>query len=387
MSIGQVVPTGKVKSIQHLEGGIIRKILVREGDRVKRGQRLVVLEPTQSTADVKELQIRLTSLRVKIASLQAAISGSDKPAFDEEIRMADPKLVEQAQAAFRAKKDRISSQILSQKKQIVQREQEIKEIQARLRNNAKSLKFIREQVAISNKQLKLGLSNRMEHLNLLQSESSLTGRLEEDRAALPRSRAARDEADAKLRATELGFQEEARNDLEESTRTHKELSQRIQKFQDNLKRTVLTAPVDGIIKSLFSATEGGVLRPGGTMLDIVPADDLLIIEARLQPQDIGYVRPGMSALVQLMSSDAPRFGNLSGEVILVSPDTLVSKAGVPYYKVLIRTERAYFKRNKHRYDLFPGLQVQSSIQTGTRTVLEYILDPYLGSFGNALRER
>ncbi len=141
------------------------------------------------------------------------------------------------------------------------------------------------------------------------------------------------------------------------------------------------------MKSLYVATIGGVVAPGATVADVVPAGDKLIIEAQLPTQDIGYVRPGQKALVMLASSDAIRFGSLKGNVVHVSPDAIENNDGVPFYRVRITTERDFFERNGVKYRLVPGVQVMCSIRTGQRSVLAYLTDPFLGSFQTALRER
>lgn len=387
LAIGEVVPATKVKSIQHLEGGIVRKILVREGDRVTRGQALIELEPLQTGADLAELEIRMRALTLGITRLEAEASGQGTPDFPPEIARKEPDLVRQEIELFRTRRSRVDNQIQSQRQQIIERDQEIKEVQARLRNNAVSLKLLTEQLKISNKLLSLDLSNRMSHLNLLKEESELTGKIETDRATLPRARAAQEAARSQLRAVISGFKEEAQKELNDVRRTARELVQRMRKYQDNLRRTVLRSPVDGIVKTLYVFTEGGVIQPASTVLDVVPGDDRLVIEAKLATQDIGYVRIGQNAQVQLASADAARFGFLKGKVTNISPDTIVTRDGMPFYKVRIVTERDHFESGDLVYRLSPGMQVQSSILTGTRTVMRYLLDPYLGSMGKAMQER
>jgi len=387
LATGDVVPAGQIKAVQHLEGGIVREILVREGDKVKKDQPLVRLEPIRTRAEIAELDIRLRALRVAITRLQAEATGADKLAFDAELAKTEPDLVRQARELFEIRRQRVQNQILSQHHLIEQRRQEIKEVEARIKNNANSLRLLGEQLVISQKLLKLNLSNRMTHLGLLREESDLKGRLEEDHAILPRARAAQAAARSQLAAVENGFQEEAQKELSEVRRTAEELTERRRKFEDSLARTVLRAPVDGTVKSLYSVTEGGVVQPGGTVLDIVPGDDKLLIEAKLPTQDIGFVRVGQSAHVQLASAEAARFGILEGTVINVSPDTLVTREGAPYYKVRVETERGYFQYNDIKHFLSPGMQVQVSIRTGTRTVMRYLLDPYIRSFGKAMQER
>lgn len=387
LATGDVVPVGQVKAVQHLEGGIVREILVREGDKVTRGQPLVRLEPLRTSTEVAELTIRLRTLDAAVARLQAEAAGTDKPVFPKDLIDADPALVRQSMDMFAIRRQRVENQIRAQEQTIEQRRQEIKEVQARLKNNANSLNLLGEQLKISNRLLKLDLSNRMTHLGLLREESDLRGRIEEDNAILPRTKAAQAAARAQLEAVKSGFQEEARRELDDALRTHKELAERLRKFEDSLARTVLRAPVDGIVKTLYVVTIGGVVQPGGTVLDIVPGDDRLVIEAKLPTQDIGFVHIGQKAQVQLASAEAVRFGTLDGRVVHVSPDTIVTRDGVPYYKVRIETERSYFQHGELKHHLSPGMQVQASIRTGTRTVMRYLLDPYLRSFGKAMQER
>ncbi len=387
MALGEVVPSSQVKSIQHLEGGIVSNILVKEGDRVKQGQPLIELEPTKSGAELEELEIRLLALRLNILRLEAESAGAVELKIPEDLRDTDPDQVRRVMLLFAARKNRIRNQIQAQRQEIIQREQEIKEVQARIRTNSSGLDLIREQLKISGKLIKLDLSNRMTHLNLQKEESDYRGRLEEDRIALPRSKAAYNAAKAQLQAIESGLQEEAAQELSDANRTFLELSQRVRTAKDSLRRTVLRAPVDGTVKTVYLATVGGVVQAGKTVLDIVPGDDRLVIEARLPTQDIGYIEIGQPARIQLASAEAVRFGTLEGKVINISPDTIVTQEGAPYYKIRIQTDQDYFERGDLRYRLSPGMQVQSSIQTGTRTVLRYLLDPYIGKMSFALKER
>ena len=385
-ALGEVVPSSQVKSVQHLEGGIVRAILVAEGDRVTEGQSLVELEPLRSGADLDELKVRLAALEITMARLEAEATDGrlDLPKSIVEV---NPDLARQAKDLFDIRRARLENQMAVQRELVTQRDQEIKEVGARLRNNRSSLRLINEQVGISKKLLKLDLTNRMKHLELLKEMSDLKGRIEEDQALLPKAEAAQNEAKARLAAIRAAFHEDARKAMEEASRSRKELLQRLRKVEDSLRRTVLRAPVDGIVKTLHVVTRGGVVQPGKTVVDVVPADDRLVIDARLPTHDIGYVRPGQAVKVRLASAEATRFGALAGTVVHVSPDTIQSAEGAPYYKVRIETERGFFEHRSLRYNLFPGMQVQCSIRTGSRTVLQYLLDPYVSSLEDALGER
>ena len=387
MATGEVVPSSQVKSVQHLEGGIIRKILINEGDEVKLDQPLVVLEPTANNADVGELQVRLTSLRAEIARLKGLTNAADTPSFDADLQKDNPEMVTQALKLFHAQRTSMKGQLKKQRQTIQQRRNEISEVKARIKNGKKNLELINEQIAISQKLLKRKLTNRYEHLDLLKEAARLTGGVIVDNAALQSARSALAEARTELQNMTNIFNEEHRIELDDASLTFRELSQRMQKLKDNLKRTVVRSPVNGVIKSLYVFTVGGVLKPGDVIADVVPSGDRLIIEARLPTQDIGYVQSGQAVLIKLTSADAMRFGGLDGTVTTVSPDTLITEDGQPYYKVRIETVSDRFQHGALQYRLFPGMQVIASIHTGERTVLEYMADPFLNNMSGAMGER
>jgi adhesin transport system membrane fusion protein len=387
LASGEVIPSSLIKSVQHLEGGIIRKISIREGEQVKRGQELIVLEPTQSGADVGEIRVRLLSLRTEIVRLEAEVSGADAPTFKADLMTDYPRMAKQTLARFKSRKKSLQSRIDSQSQTIAQRSQEIKEIRARIKNLNQNLVLMKEQISISEELLKEDLTNRYNHLDLLKESSGIQGRIEEDASALHRARSALKEAEANLDGIVTAFREESGMQLEEARLSFNELSQREQKFDDNLARTILRSPVDGVIKTLYITTVGGVLRAGQTVIDVVPVDDRLVVEAKLKTDDIGYVKAGQSALIKLSSADALRFGGIDGTVTNVSPDTLVTEQGTPYYKVRIEMANDRFQRGDLQYKLFPGMQVIASIRTGDRTVIEYLTDPFLNTMSGAMGER
>jgi adhesin transport system membrane fusion protein len=384
---GEVVPSTQVKTIQHLEGGIIREIKIREGERVKTGQSLITLESTASGADVGELKTRIVGLKIEIARLKAAASNAKKPIFPPDLIKSYPRLIEEANKLFKSRKRRLDDEFASQNAIIAQRKQDIQEATARIRNQRNSLKLLKEQIAISEDLLKEQLTNRYKHLDLLKELARLKGSIEEDKVALKRAGSALAQASANKDSIRSKFSEEARTKLDTARRQLEEFTPRMSKFEDSLKRTIIRSPVNGIVKTIHVVTIGGVVRAGDAIIDIVPEGDRLIIEAKLKTQDIGYVRVQQSARITLASSDAMRFDGLEGTVIRVSPDTITSDDGEPYYKVRIQTDRNHFQRAKNRYDLFPGMQVIASIHTGERTIMEYLLDPFLNASDTAMRER
>ena len=386
-AMGEVVPSSQVKSVQNLEGGIVREFLVREGDRVKSGQPLVILESTASGADVQELEARIASHRVDIARLDEELSDAPVPKISDDLILNHLDLVQQAYEMFKTRRSRAKNELSGYRELANQRLQEIAEISARLGNERERLTLLREQISISEELMKSDLTNRMLHLNLLKEASDLKGRIGEDGAALNRAKAAFSEAKVNIETFSDTVQEQVRKDLELKSRALEELSNRLEKFTDSLQRRVLRSPVDGVVKTLYVFTVGGVVQPGATVVDVVPGADRLVIEAKLSTQDVGYVHAGQTATVRLASSDASRFGNLEGKVVQVSPDTIETTEGIPYYKVRIAIARDYFETKDERYRLVPGVQVIANILTGQRSVLQYLTDPFLGSFQQAFRER
>ncbi|MEO5332118.1 MAG: HlyD family type I secretion periplasmic adaptor subunit [Magnetococcus sp. YQC-5] len=384
---GEVIPSTQIKQVQHLEGGVIRRILVKEGDTVHKGQSLVELETAAGDADVGEISARLASLEVDNVRLQAEVTGAETTRFAPEMKKNHPELVKRSEELFASNRHRREEKLASLRESMAGHRQYVQEIQAKIKNNKKKLTLVEEQVAISSKLLAKDITNRYTHLDLLKEAHQINSSIEEDGMALLRAEAAFKEAQANLAAVGHEFEEAAREKLGENRRQMTELSMRLQKFQSSLSRTVLTAPVDGVVKNLYVVTEGGVIPPGGTALDLVPGEDRLVVEAKLPIQDIGYVSIGQSAFVTLSSSDASRFGKLAGKVTQISPDALTTQEGQPYYKVRVETEQSFFQKGLMKYRLFPGMIVRCAIHTGQRSILEYLFYPFKNFMDPALTER
>ncbi|MEG3619734.1 HlyD family type I secretion periplasmic adaptor subunit [Magnetovibrio sp. PR-2] len=383
---GEVVPSSQVKTVQHLEGGIIADILVREGDRVKAGQPLVALEATASGADVQELSVRMTALIADIARLQAEVDNTEI-VFPEGFEAEHSIAARQAVAMYDNRKRQFENDLAGQVALIEQRLNESGEIQARLANTREKLTLLQEQVAISEDLLKDDLTNRMLHLNLLKEVANLEGMISEDTSAEKRLAAAIEQERLSKEGIENRFRIEARQELDDKKRSLEEFTNRVRKFEDSFQRSVLTSPVEGVVMTLHVVTRGGVIQPGGAVVDVVPMGDAMVVEAQLPPQDVGYVHVGQPARVQLASADGGRFDHLNGTVSHISPDTVETQDGSTYYKVRIKTDRDHFRSGGETYRLVPGVQVMCSIVTGSRSVMDYMASPFIGSFSTAMQER
>jgi membrane fusion protein, adhesin transport system len=384
---GEVVPSSQIQAVQHLEGGIIKRILVKEGQVVERGQTLVELKTTANDADVGELQSRVVGLTVDIARLTAA--SNNLPAIPKvsDLEVEYPKLMQEARRQFKIGRENHKQDLESQKEAIAQKKHKITEVSARLRNKKKRLKLLNEQISISTTLLKDNIATRYEHLNLLKEANSLQSDIEEGRALFHQMESSLKEERAKLAKISSNYKNKAVDELEELRQRLRETTNRLAKYKDNLQRTTVTAPMDGIVKTLYLVTLGGVVKPGGTILDMVPINDKLVIDARLPIQDVGYISTNQSATIRLASNDANRFGVIEGKVVSISPDTLISDSGGAYYKIRIETEKNTFQSGDFTYRLYPGMIISASIHTDQRTIADYFLSPFLSTMGTALGER
>ena len=358
---GQVIPAGDVKTIQHLEGGIIDQILVKESDVIKKDDPLVILAATSSEVDVDEAQVQIDAKIIESIRLEAEINNFDVPIFNDELVNNRPELVNKSMELFVSRKNKL--------------EGDVKEVIAAIVQHQTAIDILIKQTEMSEKLLEEGIITEFSHLDLLKELNAAKGALETS-------------LEEKENITKL-FIENARNARQIAQREISELNETIKALKDNLERTVITAPVDGVIKNLFFVTIGGVIRPGEAILDIVPTKDNLIVEARLQESDIGFVKPGQSAVVKLSSADAVNFGQIEGTVDRISPDTEQDENDnrIVFYNIFVELDQNYFESKEKIYYLVPGVQVTASIQIGERTLANYLLSPFIGSMGQSFQER
>lgn len=358
---GEIIPLGEIKTIQHLEGGIIEKILVEESEEVKKDQSLVILAPTASQVEVDELQVRMDSQIIKSIRLEAEINNFETPVFSEDLINVRPDIIQKSMELFQSRKKKYDG--------------EISEVNTLINQSQTDVDILLRKTEMSAQLLEEKVTNEFAHLNVLKELNTAKGRLEEL-------------IEKKTNVSNFWI-EESRDELQLAQREISQSNETMKELRDNLERTIIKAPVDGFVKNLFFVTEGGVISPGGVILDLVPSKDSLILEARLKESDIGFVKPGQSAIVKLSSSDAVNFGQINGKVMRISPDTETDEDDnrIVFYKTLIELEQNYFEGNEKLYVLVPGVKVTASIQIGERTLANYLLSPFIDSLGQSFQER
>ncbi len=387
VAIGEVKPSSRVKQIQHLEGGIIEEIFVREGQSVAADEALLSLSTTGNDADLAELNSRLRTRRVDRIRLNAEVNGDEVLTFPADLEADAPKRVSAARDMYGTRRLQADAEAERLSKQVQQRRQEIRAIQTHYNSGKANLALAEEQFQISSDLLAKGITNRYSHLELERDVQRIKGEIAQDGAAIKGARAALAAAESELEEARLLRIERARTELAAVETELSELTERLRKFEDTLNRTTIRSPVSGIVKEMATATVGGVIQPGQTVFTIVPEGDTLIVEAQLPPHEAGYVRSGQRAVIRLNSSELARFGHIEGSVAEISPDRLTTEKGEAYFRVRIDAERSFFESDQSRYDLFPGTQVVANIQTGERTVLDYITAPLIRESRRALLER
>ena len=388
VAYGEVVPASKLKSIQHLEGGIVSKISVSEGTIVSIGDPLIVLENTISGAKLSEIKTRLVNLKVESIRLAAESEESRNLIFPPKLLISFPDLVLRNKNLFIIRRKRYNSEISAQIKRIKESQQLIEEIKVRQLNDKKSLALITEQILISESLLKDDLTNRYNHLDLLKDGQIFQGRINSDTEKLKGSRFALQKEKLLFDQIKIRFKEESRERHVQVNREFDEVSEIFKRYKDSFSRGIVRAPVNGVIKSVYKTTIGGVVKPGEILVDIFPIDDALVVEVQLPTYDVGYVEVGQIAKLKLSAPSLQRYGEITGTVQQISPDKLVRKKdGLPYFKIRIKPDAVIFTRGKETYKLFPGSQIIASIITGKRTIFEYLAEPFIGHMNDAFRER
>lgn len=383
---GKVIPSSQVQQIQNLEGGILKEINAKIGQVVESGQVLMTIENTEALSSLREQQAESINLKVRATRLQAESYGV-KPEFDAEIVKKYPQVVNRELDLYKNRRDSLQANQVSFQQQIEQKKQEIVELQAKLDNLKQSYSYSKEELGLTRPAFEQGAVSRVELLQLERQVNQLQGDLEATQLAIPRARSALKEAQSKLEEAEAKFRADAQEDLTGVKSKLDQLRESNVSLEDKVSRTQVRSPVKGIVKQIQINTVGGVIKPGMNLLEIVPIEDSLLIEAKVRPENIGFIKPDLSAVVKLSAYDFSIFGGLHGVVENISADTILDEEGNSFYLVRVRTDKNYLGTKEAPLPIIPGMQATVDIITGKKTLLDYLLKPILKAKQNALRER
>jgi adhesin transport system membrane fusion protein len=382
---GEVVPEGKVKVIQHLEGGVVQDIFVHEGDTVKEGQKLMELALPVSAVNKDELQVRMDGLSVALARMRAEAGGT-QPVFPPDLVKRRPDLVEAERRNFQARQQNLQATLGVLDEQQRQKVLEVQELQAKQRAVQTQITLTRKKLDMSDSLLKEGLVSKMENNDLQNSVQELEGQLDILKSSIPKAQSSADEAKRRAAEEKIKFMRAAQADVADAELTLARDREVMAQASDQQRRATITSPTDGIVKNLHQNTIGGVVRPGEEIMQVVPIHDQLQIEAKLSPADRGYVTVGQPAEVKITAYDYTRYGGLKGTVVQVAPDTTMMSNGQAFYRVIVETDQSSLGPGG-TLPIRPGMVAMVDIHTGQRSVLRYLLTPVLKLKAEAFRER
>jgi adhesin transport system membrane fusion protein len=379
----RVIPSRQLQVVQSLDGGIVSEILVREGEVVESGQLLLRVEETRATAGMRESAATGVSLRARAARLRALAEG--KPfvppkANDEEER----RIVEEERRLYASRLSELDAQLAVLRQQMAQRQQEQSEAQARRTAAQRGLELAQQELAQTRPLLATGAVSQVDILRLERDVTKNRGDAEQAKAQIARAQAAIAESQRKSQEAELSFRNESRRDLAEAMGKLNALNEGAVALADKVEKSQIRSPVRGRVQRLLANTVGGVVQPGKDIVEIVPLDDTLVLEARVQPRDIAFIRPDQKATVKFSAYDFSIYGGLDAKVENISPDTIVDDRGNAFYLVRVRTTKAGFN---DKLPIIPGMTAEVDVLTGNKSVLSYLLKPVLKVRDGALRER
>ena len=345
MAEGKVIPSSQIKYIQNLEGGIIEEIPVSEGQTVEKGQVIAQLDDVQFSQAYREKKARYYSIIADMARLEAQAIHADTIRFPDEVMEHSADVVKREIELFKASREALSSSVAT-----LQR----------------SYEFARQELEMTRPLVDKGVASQVELLRLERQVNELKGSVAEKNKV---------------------YEEQANQALLQRKTELAEVTESLVSLRDRMLRTKITSPVRGIIKNIHISTIGGVVKPGMPIMEIVPLEDTLLIEARVRPNDIAFIHPGQKATVQISAYDFSLYGGLDGKLEFISPDTIADDQGNSFYEIRVRTDKNFLGNEKKPLEIIPGMTAIVQIQTGNKSILDYLLKPILKAKMYALTER
>lgn len=382
---GKVIPSRQLQVVQSLDGGVVAEILVREGQVVEPGQLLLRIDETRAVSGVNESQAQVFALKARAARLRAIAEGTAfAPPKPRDGDAVEERTVDEERRLYESRQSELNTLVLIARQQLLQRQEELREVQAKRSSAARGLDLAQQELNKTRPLLASGAVSEVDILRLERDVARFRGEVDQATAQSARVQASIREAERKIQETEIAFRNEARKELSDVVAKLNALNESTVALVDKVDKTAVRSPVRGTVQRLLANTVGGVVQPGKDIVEIVPLDDALLLEARVLPKDIAFIRPGQRAIVKFTAYDFSIYGGLEAEVVNISPDTVVDERGNAFYVVRVRTDRPHFSE---RLPVIPGMTAEVDILTGNKTVLSYLLKPILRAKSVALSER
>lgn len=383
---GKVVPSSQIQVIQNLEGGIVEEIFYRSGDKVKQGDILIKLDNTQFASSYGESQMRAEQLRAKAQRLQS--EAFDKP-LKLKLKYDTPlitELYDREKALYEARQKQLLTQTSILQAQVKQHQLELQEAYSQETQLTRSHQLLKQEISMMKPLVRQGIASEVDLLKIQRQENDALTKLKSTKNSIPKLRSVIAESKSKLTQAKEEFMNKAHEELNETLAEISQIEQSNTALEDRVRRTEISSPVNGTIKQLLVNTIGGVVQPGSDIVEIVPDDDSLVLETKIQPADIGFIYPGLKAKVKFTAYDFAIYGGLEGTVTQLSADTITDEEGNSFYIARIKTDKNHLGTETDPLFLLPGMTASVDVIVGKHTVLEYIIKPIIKAKDLALRE-
>ena len=383
---GKAIPSSKVQVIQNLEGGIVSDIFVREGQVVDKGDTLLRLDDTRFMSSRSESEVDRLTLTAQVERLAAEAEGRSLT-LPAEVTSSAPQVAADEQALYESRQRRLASEQRTLNEQLRQKTQELAEFRSKQEQFRSSLSLVQQELDMSAPLVSSGAVSPVEILRLKRNAVELRGSMNANTLAIPRAEAAISEIKSRGQESELAFRADAARELNEKRNDLARISASRIAIDDRMSRTTVVSPVRGIVKTLKVNTIGGVVQPGSDLLEIVPLEDNLLIEAKVRPQDVAFLHPGQKAMVKFSAYDYTLYGGLPARLELIGADTITDDKDNSFYLIQVRTDSNHLGSDSRPLLIIPGMIATVDIITGEKSVLDYLLKPVLKARAEALRER
>lgn len=380
---GKVIPSSQIQVLQSLDGGIVAEINVKEGQVVEAGQILLRVDPTRFESSVRENRSQYLALTAKVARLRALAEGLPFVP-PPEVMVEDPKTVQDEQRLYQTARSNVEAQISIARQQLIQRQQELSEMRFKREQASQAYELTAKELAVTKPLIDSGAVSEVELLRLERDTSRFRGERDMASAQILRSQAAMSEASRKIEEVELNARNEVRKDLADTMAKLNAFTEGGVGLADKVKHASIRSPVKGTVSRLLVNTVGGVVQPGRDLVEVVPLDDALILEAKVAPKDIAFLRPGQPAMVKFTAYDFATYGGLDAKLEHIGADSITDEKGNTFFLVRVRTNKSRLGAN---LPIIPGMVAEVDIITGQKSILAYLLKPVLRAKQGALTER
>lgn len=381
---GKIVPSGQAKRVQHLEGGIVSEILVNEGQAISKGQTIYKIRNEFALSNLTELKIDVNDKLAKKARLLSELSGAEEIQFPAEVVLNYPDIVDNEKKLFLQRKISTQNALNVLEQQADQKRLQLQEERAKSKNLSIQYKYSMEQQKILENLVQAGAGSKKELIDAKLRAQTLLTELEDTRNRILTTEKGVEEAKSRIEEAKTKNLLEYQTELSQVLIEIQKLKEQISANKDRVARTDIVSPVDGLIKTLAYNTVGGIIKPGETVAEIIPTNDILLVEARINPQDRARIWLGQKVNIAISAYDSRVHGKITGLVSEISADTFIDEGTrTPYYLVKIESNIKNFGDQK---PLYPGMIAEVNIVAGNRTIMEYLLRPILRVLNHSFSE-